>query len=133
MADYYEDFRKEGVEIFSVSTDTEYVHLAWHNDSQTIRKIKYPMLADPSGKLSKYFGVYIENAGVALRGTFVVDPDGVLKIAEINDLGIGRSAKELLRKVRAAKFVRENGEVCPASWEPGKETLKPGADLVGKI
>lgn len=133
MADYYEEFKKEGAEVFSVSTDTEFVHLAWHNDSPTIAKIKYPMLADPAGKLSRYFGVHIEEAGVALRGTFIVDPDGVLKVAEIHDLGIGRSAKELIRKLRAAKFVRENGEVCPASWEPGGDTLKPGADLVGKI
>ncbi len=133
MADYYEEFKKEGAEVFSVSTDTEFVHLAWHNESPTIGKIKYPMVADPTGKISRDFGVYIEEAGLALRGTFVIDPDGVLKLAEINDLGIGRSAKELLRKLKAAKFVRENGEVCPASWEPGEKTLVPGADLVGKI
>ncbi|MCI0470068.1 MAG: redoxin domain-containing protein [Candidatus Aminicenantes bacterium] len=133
LADYYQDFQKEGAEIFSVSTDTEYVHFAWHCDSPTIKKITFPMLADPAGKLSRYFGVYIEDAGLALRGTFVVDPDGILKLVEINDLGIGRSAKELLRKLRAAKFVREHGEVCPAAWEPGKETLKPGKNLVGKI
>jgi peroxiredoxin (alkyl hydroperoxide reductase subunit C) len=134
MADYYEEFKKEGAEVFSVSTDTEYVHLAWHNDSPTIQKIKFPMLADPNGKLSRYFGVYIEDSGLALRGTFVVDPDNVLKLAEVNDLGIGRSAKELLRKFRAAKFVREHGDqVCPAGWQPGGETLKPGKDLVGTI
>ena len=109
MADFYERFKKEGAEIFSVSTDTEFVHLAWHNDSPTIKKIKYPMLADPTGKISKDFGVYIDEAGLALRGTFVVDPDGILKLSEVNDLGIGRSASELLRKLRAAKYVRENG------------------------
>ncbi len=133
MADYYEDFKKEGAEIFSVSTDTEFVHLAWYNDSPTIKKVKYPMLADPTGKISKDFGVYIDEAGLALRGTFVVDPDGILKLSEVNDLGIGRSASELLRKLRAAKHVREFGEVCPASWEPGDKTLIPGMDLVGKI
>ncbi len=133
MADYHEEFKKEGAEIFSISTDTEFVHLAWFNDSPTIGKVKFPMLADPTGKISKDFGVYIEEAGLALRGTFVIDPDGILKLAEINDLGIGRSAKELLRKLRAAKFVREHGEVCPASWEPGDKTLIPGVDLIGKI
>jgi len=133
MADYYEEFQKEGAEVISVSTDTEFVHLAWHNESPTIGKIKYPMAADPSGKLSKYFGVYMEEAGIALRGTFVINPEGVLKLSETNDLGIGRNAKELLRKLRAAKFVEEHGEVCPASWNPGDDTLKPGVDLVGKI
>ena len=92
------------------------------------------MVADPTGKLSRAFGVYIEDAGLALRGTFIVDPDGVLKTTEVHDLGIGRSAKEALRKLNAAAFVRENGDqVCPANWEPGANTLKPGLDLVGKI
>jgi len=134
LADYHEQFKAEGAEILSISTDTEFVHHAWKKGSDTIAKVKYPMLADPTGKVSKYFGVYIEDAGLALRGTFVIDPDGVLKLAEINDLGIGRSSSELLRKLRAAKFVREHGyDVCPASWEPGKDTLKPGIDLVGAI
>ena len=92
------------------------------------------MLADPTGKVSREFGVYIEEEGLDLRGTFVIDPDGVLKTIEIHDNNIGRSAGELLRKLEAAKFVREHkGQVCPASWEPGSETLKPGVDLVGKI
>ncbi|KKU79360.1 MAG: Alkyl hydroperoxide reductase subunit c [Parcubacteria group bacterium GW2011_GWA2_47_7] len=137
MAENYADFQKEGAEVFSVSSDTVYAHKAWHDSSEAIKKIKYPMVADPSGKLSKLFGVYISSggdAGLALRGTFIVDPNGVLKTIEIHDNSIGRSAKEALRKLRAAKFVEEHGgNVCPASWEPGSDTLKPGMDLVGKI
>lgn len=137
MAENYEAFQKEGAEVFSVSTDTVFVHKAWHDNSEAIKKIKYPMVADPAGTLSKLFGVYIAeggDAGLALRGTFIVDPEGVLRTIEINDNSIGRSAKETLRKLRAAKFVAEHGgNVCPASWEPGANTLKPGMDLVGKI
>ena len=133
-ADYYEEFKKAGAEILSVSTDTVYVHKAWHDVSPAVKKIKFPMVADPTGKLCREFGTYIEEAGLSWRGTFIIDPDGILKAFEIHDNSIGRSAKEILRKVQAAKFVRENkGEVCPASWEPGKKTLKPGLDLVGKI
>ena len=134
LAGTYEDIKKLGGEVFSVSTDTVYVHKAWHDTSPAIKKINFPMLADPSQKLSRYFGTLIEDAGLSYRGTFIIDPDGILKCVEINDNSIGRSAKELVRKLQAAKFVRENkGEVCPASWEPGKKTLKPGLDLVGKI
>ncbi|SMG30695.1 peroxiredoxin [Dethiosulfovibrio salsuginis] len=133
MADYYDKFVEEGAEVFSVSTDTEFVHMAWHEASPTIAKIKFPMLADPSGKISRDFGVYLEDSGVALRGTFIVDPSGVLKAMEIHDLDIGRSAKELLRKLQAAKFSATHGQVCPASWEPGDEGMVPGKDLVGKI
>ena len=133
-ADYYEEFRKAGAEILSVSTDTVYAHKAWHDTSPAVKKIKFPMVADPTGKLCREFGTYLEDAGLSLRGTFIIDPDGVLKAFEIHDNSIGRSAKEILRKVQAAKFVREHkGEVCPASWEPGKKTIKPGLDLVGKI
>lgn len=137
MADNYDEFKKEGAEVFSVSTDTVFSHKAWHDNSKAIAKIAYPMVADPAGKLSRLFGVYIgegDDAGLALRGTFIVDPNGVLKTIEIHDNAIGRSAKEALRKLRAAKFVAEHGgNVCPAAWEPGEETLKPGMDLVGKI
>lgn len=133
-AQYYDEFKKAGAEIISVSTDTVYVHKAWHDVSPAIKKIKFPMAADPTGKLCREFGTYIEEAGLSLRGTLIIDPDGVLKASDIHDNSIGRSAKEILRKVQAAKFVREHkGEVCPASWEPGKKTLKPGLDLVGKI
>jgi len=134
MADKYEEFKKMGVEILSVSTDTHFVHKAWHDASATIKKIHYPMLADPTGHLSRAFGVHIEEEGLAYRGTFVVDPEGKIKIAEMHDNGIGRNADELLRKVQAAQFVATHpGEVCPAKWTPGAKTLKPGLDLVGKI
>lgn len=133
-ANYYEEFQKAGAEVISVSTDTVYTHKAWHDVSPAIKKIKYPMAADPTGNLCREFGTYIDDAGLSLRGTFIIDPDGVLKSADIHDNSIGRSAGEILRKVQAAKFVRENkGEVCPASWKPGAKTLKPGLNLVGKI
>lgn len=134
MADRYEAFKKEGAEVMSVSTDTVFVHKAWHDESPSIKKIKFPMLADPTGNLCREFGTYIEDEGLSLRGTFIIDPDGVLKSIEINDNSIGRRADETLRKLQAAKFVREHpGKVCPASWVPGKETLQPGLNLVGKI
>jgi peroxiredoxin (alkyl hydroperoxide reductase subunit C) len=134
LADKYEEFQKMGVEVYSVSTDTHFTHKAWHDTSDTIKKIKYPMLADPTGHLSRNFGVYIEEAGLANRGTFLINPEGQIKIAEIHDNGIGRNADELMRKVQAAQFIAKNpNEVCPAKWKPGSETLKPGLDLVGKI
>ncbi len=133
-ADMYEDFQEAGAEILSVSTDTHFVHKAWQDTSRAIKKIKYPMVADPTGTLCRLFGTYIEELGLALRGTFIIDPDGVLKSYEMNDLSLGRSGKETLRKVRAARYVRENeGKVCPAGWEPGKDDLEPSLDLVGKI
>ena len=133
-AELYDEFKKLNAEIMSVSTDTGFVHKAWHDHSPAIKKVKYPMIADPAGKLCKEFGTYIEEEGLSLRGSFIIDPDGVLKAIEIHDNSIGRCAQEILRKLKAAKFVRENkGQVCPASWEPGKKTLKPGLDLVGKI
>lgn len=134
LGDKYEELKRMGVEVYSVSTDTHFTHKAWHDTSESIKKIKYPMLADPTGALSRAFGVYIEEEGLAYRGTFLVDPDGKIKLAEIQDNGIGRNADELLRKVQAAQFIRNNpNEVCPAKWKPGSQTLKPGLDLVGKI
>jgi NADH-dependent peroxiredoxin subunit C len=134
VAEKYEEFKKMGVEVYSVSTDTHFTHKAWHDTSESIKKINYPMLADPTGALSRAFGVYMENEGLAHRGTFLIDPDGKIKLAEINDDGIGRNADELLRKVQAAHFVRNNpNQVCPAKWKPGAQTLRPGLDLVGKI
>jgi peroxiredoxin (alkyl hydroperoxide reductase subunit C) len=134
MADKYEEFKKLGVEIYSVSTDTHFVHKAWHDTSETIKKIKYPMLADPTGTLTRAFGVHIEEEGLAYRGTFLINPEGQIKLAEINDNGIGRNAEETLRKTTAAIFVANHpSDVCPAKWQPGKETLKPGLNLVGKI
>lgn len=134
MADKYAEFKEMGVEVYGVSTDTHFTHKAWHDASETIKKIKYPMLADPTGHLTRAFGVHIEEAGLAYRGTFLINPEGEIKLAEVQDNGIGRNADELLRKVRAAQFIAENpNEVCPAKWQPGSDTLKPGLDLVGKI
>ena len=134
LANKYEEFKAQGAEILSVSTDTPFVHKAWHDASETIKKIKFPMVADPSHEISWKYGTLIEDEGVALRGSFLIDPEGVLQAFEVHNNSIGRSADELLRKLEAAKFVEEHGgEVCPANWKPGKETLKPGLDLVGKI
>ena len=134
LAELYPQFQEAGAEVISISTDTAFVHKAWHDESPAIGKVDYPMGADPTGAVSKQFGVYIEAEGLALRGTFIIDPDGNLKTAEIHDLGIGRSAKETLRKLEAAKFTHEHGDqVCPANWQPGSDTLTPGLDLVGKI
>jgi peroxiredoxin len=134
LADKYPELKKLGVEVYGVSTDTHFTHKAWHDASETIKKVKYPLLADPTGHLSRSFGVYIEEEGLAYRGSFLVNPDGLVKIAEVHDNGIGRNAEELVRKVQAAQFVASHpGEVCPAKWKPGASTLKPGLDLVGKI
>lgn len=134
LADNYAKFKEAGCEVYSVSTDTHFVHKAWADASETIGKIKYPMLADPTGTLTRNFEVMIEEEGLALRGSFVVNPEGVIKAYEIHDNGIGRNAEELLRKVQAAQFVAEHGDqVCPAKWQPGAETLTPSLDLVGKL
>ncbi len=134
LAGKYAELQKMNVEVYGVSTDTHFVHKAWHDASETIKQVTYPLLADPTGTLTRAFGVHIEEEGVAYRGTFVVAPDGKVKIAEIHDNGIGRNAEELLRKIQAAQFVASHpGEVCPAKWKPGSATLKPGLDLVGKI
>ena len=130
MAEKYEQFMAMGVEVYSVSTDSHFVHKAWHDTSESIRKIQYPM----TGVLARGFGVMSEEDGMAYRGTFVVNPEGVVKLVEIQDNSIGRNAEELLRKVEAAQFVATHkGEVCPAKWKKGEETLKPSIDLVGKI
>ena len=133
LAEHYEKFKAEGCEVYSVSTDTHFVHKAWHDTSERIKKIQFPMVADPTGKISSEFEVLVEEEGLALRGSFVINPEGVIVAYEVHDMGIGREAIELLRKLQAAKFVAEHGEVCPAKWQPGKETLKPSIDLVGKL
>ena len=134
LADNYAEFKKLGVEIYSVSTDTHFTHKAWHDTSDTIKKIQYPMIGDPTGTITRNFGVMIEEAGLADRGTFVIDPEGKIQIVEINAGGIGRDALELLRKVKAAQYVASHpGEVCPAKWKEGDATLAPSLDLVGKI
>jgi peroxiredoxin len=134
VASLYPQFQAANAEVISVSTDTAFVHKAWHDSSDAIGKVDYLMGADPTGDVSQLFDVYIDDEGLALRGTFIIDPDGILKTSEIHDLGIGRSAAETLRKLGAAQFVYENGDqVCPANWTPGADTLTPGLDLVGKI
>lgn len=134
LADNYETFKKLGVEIYSVSTDTHFTHKAWHDTSEEIGKIQYPMIGDPTGQITRNFGVMIEEAGLADRGTFVIDPEGKIQIVEINAGGVGRDAQELLRKVKAAQYVAAHpGEVCPAKWKEGEATLSPSLDLVGKI
>lgn len=134
LADNYAEFQKLGVEVYSVSTDTHFTHKAWHDASDTIGKITYPMVGDPTGTISRNFEVMIESDGLAERGTFVVDPEGNIQIVEINAGNIGRNTAELLRKVKAAQYVAANpNEVCPAKWEEGEATLAPSLDLVGKI
>ena len=134
LADNYAEFRRLGVEIYSVSTDTHFTHKAWHDTSDTIAKIEYPMIGDPTGRISRDFDVLREDEGLADRATFVIDTDGVVQVVEVTAEGIGRNAVELLRKVKAAQYVREHpGEVCPAKWEEGDDTLAPSLDLVGKI
>ena len=134
LADRYDEFKKLGVEIYSVSTDTHFTHKAWHDSSDTIGKVKYPMIGDPTLAISRNFEVLREDQGLANRGTYIVDPQGVIQALEITAEGIGRDAKDLLRKVKAAQYVAAHpGEVCPAKWEEGATTLKPSFDLVGKI
>ncbi len=133
-ARHYAEFVKEGAEVFAVSTDTKYAHRAWHDTSPAIGKIDYPMIADPSARMCEEFGTYLEEEGVSLRGTFIVDPDGMVKTIELHDNSIGRNIEETLRKLRAAIWVRAHpGAVCPVTWKPGEKALKPSDDLVGKI
>ncbi|WP_409296311.1 alkyl hydroperoxide reductase subunit C [Peribacillus sp. SCS-26] len=130
----YATLKDLGVEVYSVSTDTHFTHKAWHDNSDTIGKIEYIMIGDPSQKISRNFDVLNEDEGLADRGTFIIDPDGVIQTVEINADGIGRDASTLVNKIKAAQYVRNNpGEVCPAKWQEGSETLKPSLDLVGKI
>lgn len=134
LAGKYEEFKAINCEVYSVSCDSHFVHKAWKDTSETIKKIQYPMLADPTGKLARDFEVMIEEDGMAERGTFIVNPEGKIVVYEVNSGNIGRNAEELLRKVQAAQFVAEHGDqVCPAKWKPGEKTLKPSLDLVGLL
>jgi len=134
LQNHYAALKELGVEVYSVSTDTHFTHKAWHDTSKTIGKIEYIMIGDPSQKLSRMFDVLNEETGLAERGTFIIDPDGVIQAVEINAEGIGRDASVLINKIKAAQYVRNNpGEVCPAKWQEGAATLKPSLDLVGKI
>jgi len=134
LADNYDTFKKLNTEILSVSVDTAFVHKAWHDESQTIQKVKYPMVSDPTHAICNKYGTLIDEEGLSLRATFIIDPHGIIKAYEFHNNSIGRSYAELIRKIEAAQFVEKNGgEVCPASWKPGSKTLKPGVELVGKI
>lgn len=134
MARHYDAIKELGGEVYSVSTDTHFVHKAWWDASKAIQEIKFPMLGDPMHTIANAFDVLRDGEGVADRATIVIDPDGVVKSIEVTDEPIGRNAEELVRKIKALKYARENpGMACPANWEPGKENLKPGIDLVGKI
>lgn len=134
LQNQYETLKELGVEVYSVSTDTHFTHKAWHDSSDTIRKITYIMIGDPSHTVSRNFEVLIEDAGLADRGTFIIDPDGVVQAVEINAGGIGRDASSLINKIKEAQYVRKNPkEVCPAKWKEGGATLRPSLDLVGKI
>ncbi len=134
MADNYSKFQDLNTEIFSVSTDTVFAHKAWKDTSTKIAKVAFPMVADPTGEICELFGTYIYDEGLSLRGTFIINPEGELISMEINNNNIGRSSVELLRKLQAAQYVATHGDqVCPASWQPGDESLKPGMDLVGKL
>jgi len=134
LADNYDEFKKLNAEVISVSTDTAFVHKAWHDHSETIKKIQFPMLADPAQRVCKAYWTLIPESGESLRATFIIDPKGVVKAFEFHHNDIGRSISELMRKLQAAQYVEKHkGEVCPMNWKPGAKTLKPGMDLVGKI
>ncbi|EFI84938.1 Alkyl hydroperoxide reductase subunit C [Listeria grayi] len=134
LQDQYKTLQELGVEVYSVSTDTHFTHKAWHDNSDAISKIEYIMIGDPSHQISRIFDVLDEEEGLAQRGTFIIDPEGIVQTVEINADGIGRDASILVDKIRAAQYVRNNpGEVCPAKWKEGADTLKPSLDLVGKI
>ncbi|TAM36767.1 MAG: peroxiredoxin [Burkholderiaceae bacterium] len=134
LADHYSQFKDMGVEVYGVSTDSHFAHKAWHDTSEAIKKVQYALIGDPTHQLARNFEVLIEEEGMALRGTFVINPEGFIKLMEVHDNGIGRDASELLRKVKAAQYVAAHpGEVCPAKWTEGAATLTPSLDLVGKI
>lgn len=135
LAEKYEELKKLGAEVITVSTDTKFVHLAWHRDEKMLEKAAYPMGSDPTGRVSRLFGVYDEAAGIALRGTFVINPEGTLMNAEVNFYNLGRNMDELVRKIKANGYLAAHtDEVCPAQWEQaGDKTLKPSAKLVGKV
>ena len=134
LADNYAEFQKLGAEVYIVTTDTHFSHKVWHETSPAVGKAKFPLVGDPTHQLTNAFGVHIPEEGLALRGTFIIDPQGVIKTAEIHDNAIARDVKETLRKLKAAQYVARNpGQVCPAKWNQGAKTLTPSLDLVGKI
>lgn len=134
LAEKYSEFKAIGCEIYSISCDTHFVHKAWRDASDSVKKIKYPMLADPTHALAKDFEVYVDDAGYAERGSFIINPEGKIVAYEVTATNVGRNADELLRRVQASQFVATYGdEVCPARWKPGAETIKPSVDLIGQL
>ena len=130
----YLGLKKKGTELLGISTDSVYVHKAWHDTSDTIKKVEFPLVSDQNGNIAKLYGTYLEDQGVSLRGTFLIDPKGVIKSIEIHHNTLGRNIQETLRKLDAAQYIQKNGEqACPANWKPGERTLKPGLELVGKL
>jgi peroxiredoxin len=133
-AEHYAEFQKLGAEVYVITTDTHFSHKVWHETSPAVGKAKFPLIGDPTHQLTRQFDVHIDEEGLALRGTFILNPEGVIKTAEIHDNAIARDVKETLRKLKAAKYVAEHpGEVCPAKWNEGAKTIAPSLDLVGKI
>ncbi len=134
LAEHYEELQRMGVEVISVSTDTKYTHLAWQRTEKLLENVKYLMGADPTGKVSRLFGVYDDNTGLALRGTFIINPDGILVSSEVNFYNVGRNAEELVRKMKAnAYLISHPDEACPAKWKEGEKTLKPSQEMVGRV
>ena len=134
LAEKYAAIKKLGGEAISVSTDTKFVHMAWQRDEKLLASVQYPMGADPTGKVSRLFGVYDPDSGLDYRGTFIISPEGKLVSAEVNFLNVGRNCDELVRKLEANAYLATHGdEACPAKWSPGKKTLKPSAAMVGKV
>jgi peroxiredoxin (alkyl hydroperoxide reductase subunit C) len=133
-AEHYAEFQKAGAEVYVVTTDTHFSHKVWHETSPAVGKAKFPLVGDPTHALAKAFDVLIPEEGLALRGTFIINPDGVIKTLEIHDNAIARDVTETLRKLKAAQYVASHpGEVCPAKWKEGNKTIAPSLDLVGKI
>lgn len=134
LAEKHKELKTAGCEVISVSTDTKFAHLAWHQSERLLHGVKYLMGADPTGKVSKMFGVYDDATGLALRGTFLISPEGKLAASEVNFYNVGRNASELLRKAQANIYCSSHpDEVCPANWTEGKKTLKPSAKMVGRV
>ncbi len=136
VATIYEELKKLDVEVFAISVDSRFVHKVWQEqelNKMILGGIPFPMLSDPGGEIGSIYGVYDEEAGVDIRGRFIIDPDFVIKAIEILTPEVGRNPKELLRQIRALQHTKTTGEVTPSGWEPGDKTLKPGPDLVGKV
>jgi peroxiredoxin (alkyl hydroperoxide reductase subunit C) len=133
-ADNYEEFKKAGAEVYIITTDTHFSHKVWHETSPAVGKAQFPLIGDPTHQLTRAFDVHIDEEGLALRGTFIINPEGLIKTVEVHDNAIARDVSETLRKLKAAQFVANHpGEVCPAKWKEGNTTIAPSIDLVGKI